>query len=112
VTANFRVLYLFAIMEAGTGQIAHFNVTAPPASEGTAQQMARAFPWDRSPRYLLHDRDSIYGDVSRQTTRGIAIREVLTAPRSPGQSPYVERLIGFVRRECLDHLIAFNDSSL
>ncbi len=69
----------------------HFNVTAHPTSEWTAQQIAEAFPWDSAPRYLLHDRDSIYGLVFRQRVRGMAIREVLTAPRSPWQNPYVER---------------------
>jgi putative transposase len=92
--------------------VIHFNVTAHPTSEWTAQQIAEAFPWDSTPRYLLHDRDSIYADAFRQRVRGMAIREVPTAPRSPWQSPYVERLIGSIRRECLDHLIVFNESGL
>jgi putative transposase len=66
----------------------------------------------RTLTYLLHDRDAIYADPFRQRVAGMSIQEVLTAPRSPWQSPYVERLIGSIRRECLDHLIVFNESSL
>lgn len=68
--------------------------------------------WDSAPRYLLHDRDSIYGNSFRQAIREVGSNEVLTAPRSPWQSPFVERLIGSIRRECLDHLIVFNEASL
>ena len=111
-TVNFRILFVFVVLAHHRRRVIHFNVTAYPTSEWTAQQITEAFPWDTVPRYLLHDRDSIYGDVFRQRVRGMAIREVLTAPRSPWQSPYVERLIGSIRRECLDHLIVFNESSL
>jgi putative transposase len=111
-TVNFRILFVFVVLAHHRRRVVHFNVTAHPTSEWTAQQIAEAFPWDTAPRYLLHDRDRIYGDVFRQRARGMAIREVLTAPRSPWQSPYVERLIGSIRRECLDHLIVFNESSL
>jgi putative transposase len=90
----------------------HFNVTASPTSEWTARQVAEAFPWDSAPRYLLHDRDSIYGDCFREAIREMGTHEVLTAPRSPWQSPYVERLIGSIRRECLDHWIVCNEASL
>ena len=76
------------------------------------RRTAEAFPWNTTPRYLLHDRDSIYGDMFHQRVRGMAIREVLTAPRSPWQNPFVERLIGSIRRECLDHIIVLNESSL
>jgi hypothetical protein len=111
-TVNFRILFVLVVLAHQRRRVIHFNVTAHPTSERTAQQIADAFPWDTAPRYLLHDRDSIYGDVFRQRVRGMAIREVLTAPRSPWQSPCVERLIGSIRRECLDHLIVFNESSL
>jgi len=111
-TLSFRVLFVFIVLAHRRRRVLHINVTAHPTSEWTAQQIAEAFPWDTAPRYLLHDRDSVYGDIFRQRVRGMAIREVLTAPRSPWQSPYVERLIGSVRRESLDHLIVFNESSL
>jgi putative transposase len=111
-TVNFRVLFVFVVLAHHRRRVIHFNVTAHPTSEWTAQQIAEAFPWDSAPRYLLHDRDSIYGDVFRQRVRGMAIREVLTAPRSPWQNPYAERLMGSIRRECLDHIVVFNESSL
>ena len=111
-TVNFRILFVFVVLAHHRRRVIHFNVTAHPTSEWTAQQIAEAFPWDTTPRYLLHDHDSIYGEVFRQRVRGMAIREVLTAPRSPWQNPYAERLIGSIRRECLDHLIVLNESSL
>jgi len=107
---NFRIL--FVVLAHHRRRVIHFNVTAHPTSECTAQQLAEALPWDTAPRYLLHDRDSIYGAAFRQRVRGMAIREVLTAPRSPWQSPYVERLIGSVRQEGLEHLIVLNEESL
>ena len=76
------------------------------------QQMREAFPWDQSPRYLLRDRDAIYGGDLVAMTKGMGMEEVLTAPRSPWQNPYVERLIGSIRRECLDHIIVWNERSL
>jgi len=74
--------------------------------------MVEAFPWGSAPRYLLHDRDSIYGDPFRQRLREMGIRDVLTAPRSPWQDSYAERLIGSIRRECLDHILVLSESSL
>jgi|SRR5579863_679281 len=111
-TLSFRVLFVFIVLAHHRRRVLHFNVTAHPTSEWTAQQIAEAFPWDTAPRYLLHDRDSIYGEVFRQRVRRMAIREVLTAPRAPWQNPYVERLIGSIRRECLDHVIVFNEAFL
>ncbi len=111
-TVTFRVLFVFVVLAHHRRRIVHFNVTANPTSEWAAQQSVEAFPWDSAPRYLLHDRDSIYGDLFRQTVRGMAIGEVRTAPRSPWQNAYVERLIGSIRRECLDHVIVLNESSL
>ena len=111
-TLSFRVLFVFIVLAHHRRRVIHFNVTAHPTSGGAAQQMAEAFPWDTAPRYLLHDRDSIDGDVFRQRVRGMGVREVLKAPRSLWQSPYVERLIGSFRRECLDHLLVLNEESL
>jgi putative transposase len=111
-TASFRVLFVFVVLVHHRRRVIHFNVTAHPASEWAAQQIAEAFPWDTAPRYLLHDRDSIYGGPFRQRVRGMGVREVLTAPQSPWQNPYAERLIGSVRRECLDHIVVFSESSL
>ena len=71
-----------------------------------------AFPWDTAPRYLLRDRDAVYGSSFRRRVAGLGITEVLTAPRAPWQNPYAERLIGSIRRECLDHIVALNESHL
>jgi len=78
-------------------RIVHFNVTAHPTAEWTAAQIVQAFPWDKAPWYLLRDRDSIYGAAFRALVKSLDISEVLTAFRSPWQSPYVERLIGSIR---------------
>jgi transposase InsO family protein len=72
----------------------------------------QAFPWDTAPRYLLRDRDSVYGEVFRETALGLGIKEVLCAPRSPWQNAYAERLIGSIRRECLDHVIVLHETGL
>jgi putative transposase len=111
-TISFRVLFVFIALGHHRRRVLHFNVTAHPTSEWTAQQIAEAFPWGDAPGYLLHDRDSIYGDLFRERIRGPGIREVLTAPRSPWQNPYAERLVGSIQRECLDHLVVFNERSL
>jgi hypothetical protein len=74
--------------------------------------MTEAFPWDTAPRYLLRDRDTSYGPVFRDRVQVLGIEEVVTAPRTPWENPYVERLIGSVRRECLDHIIIFNERHL
>jgi putative transposase len=74
--------------------------------------MTEAFPWDTAPCYLLRDRDASYGPVFRDRVRVMGIKEIVTAPRSPWQNAYVERLIGSIRRECLDHIIIFNEHHL
>ena len=79
---------------------------------GTAQQLRNAFPWDTAPRFLLRDRDGTYGEEFRACCDAMEIDEVLTAPRSPWQNPYVERLIGSMRRECVDHVLVLNERSL
>ncbi len=94
-------------------RIVHFNVTAHPTTAWTAQQIREAFPGDGTePRYLLRDRDGAYGDEFRRVVRAIGIQEILTAPQSPWQNPYAERVIGSIRRECLDHLIVLSEDHL
>src|SRR3989441_364087 len=93
-TATFRVLYVFVVLLHHRRKVVHFNVTDSPTAAWTAQQIVEAFPGDSAPRYLLRDRDSIYGAEFRQRVRGIGIAEVLTAPRSPWQNPLAERVIG------------------
>ena len=111
-TLSFRILYVFIVLAHHRRHAIHFNVTAHPTAEWTARQIGEAFPWDSAPCYLLHDRDCIYGASFHQRVAEMGIREVLTAPRCPWQNPYVERFIGSVRRECVDHIIAFNEASL
>ena len=82
-TISFRVLFVFVVLAHHRRRVLHFNVTANPTAEWTAQQMAEAFPWDTAPRYLLHDRDSIYGDTFRQRVQRMGMREVRTASRCP-----------------------------
>ena len=111
-TATFRVLFVFVVLRHDRRRVVHFNVTAHPTAQWTAQQIVQAFPCDESPRFLLRDRDSIYGDFFCRRIDHMGIEEVITAPRSPWQNPYVERIIGSIRRECLDHVIVLNERHL
>jgi transposase InsO family protein len=111
-TIRFQVLYVFLVLAHDRRRIVHFNVTAHPTAEWTAQQLREAFPFEQIPRYLLRDRDRIFGSAFRKDVKAMGIQEVLSAPRSPWQSAYVERVIGTIRRECLDHVIVLNEASL
>ena len=93
-------------------RVVHFNVTEHPTEQWSAQQMVEAFPYDEAPRYLLRDRDAIYGAQFKQRVKHMGIEEVTITFRSPWQSPYVERLIGSIRRECLDYLIILTEAHL
>ena len=111
-TATFRVLFVLVILAHDRRRVVHFNVTDSPGAAWTAQQRVEAFPWDTAPRYLLRDRDGVYGNAFRQRVRAMGITEVLTAPQSPWQNPYAERLIGSIRREGLDHVIVLGERHL
>jgi putative transposase len=111
-TIRFQVLYVFLVLAHPRRRIVHFNVTAHPTAEWTGQQLRNASPFDQFPGYLLRDRDVIFGQDFRQQVRDMGIDEVLSAPRSPWQRAYVERVIGSIRRECLDHVIVFDEVSL
>src|SRR5271167_580202 len=111
-TIRFQVLYVFLVLAHDRRRILHFNVTAHPTAEWTGQQLREAFPFDQLPRYLLRDRDTIFGLEFRKQVRDMGIHEVLSTPRSPWQRAYVERVIGSIRRECLDHVIVLNAMSL
>jgi putative transposase len=111
-TATFRLLFVFVVLSHQRRRVVHFGVTAHPTAEWTAQQLVDAFPWDSATQYLLRDRDGSYGEPFPQTAKAMQIREVLTAPRSPWQNAYVERLIGSIRRDCLDHVLIFNERGL
>ncbi|MGA7971146.1 MAG: integrase core domain-containing protein [Terriglobales bacterium] len=107
-TIRLRVLFVFLVMEHHRRRVLHFGVTEHPTSDWTAQQMAEAFPERDAKRYLLRDRDSIYGNEFRRRIDSLAMKEVITAPRSPWQNAFAERLIGSIRRECLDHVVVLN----
>ena len=96
-TAIFKVLYVFVIMSHKTREVMHFNVTGNPTARWTAQQIIEACSWDTLPKYLLRDRDGIYGKCFQSRIKNMGILEVKTAPRSPWQNAYVERLIGSIR---------------
>jgi putative transposase len=102
-TITFRLLFVFVILSHDRRRVVHCGVTAHPTAEWAARRLREAFPWDSAPRYLLRDRDGSYGEKFPEAANGLGVREVLTAPQSPWQNPYVERLIGSIRRECLDH---------
>jgi len=111
-TIRNTVLFVFLVFAHDRRCVIHFNVTEHLTAEWTAQQIVEAFPWDTAPRFLLRDRDSIYGHAFQSRLKNIGIKEVKTAPRSPWQSPYVERLLGSIRHECLDQVIVLNESHL
>src|SRR4029450_2134304 len=111
-TLTFKVLFVFVVLAHHRRRVVHVNVTDAPTAQWTAQEIVEAFPWDTAPRYLLRDRDGVYGGVFSRRVHSLGIREVKTAPRSPWQNPYVERLIGTLRRECLDHMIVLNERHL
>src|SRR5271167_3080745 len=111
-TATFRLLFVFVILFHDRRRPVQFAVTSHPTAEWTAQQLVQAFPWDTAPRFLLRDRDRNYGKVFGESAAALGIEEVPCAPRSPWQNAYVERLIGSIRRECLDHVIIFNEAHL
>ena len=111
-TATFGILYVFIVLRHDRREIVHFNVTEHPTARWTAQQIVEAFPFDTAPGYLLRDRDRIYADTVRRRIKSLGIEEVLTAPRSPWQNAFVERVIGSIRRECLDHVIVLNERHL
>jgi transposase InsO family protein len=111
-TAAFRVLFVMVVLAHHRRQVIHFNVTEHPTALWTGQQVVGAFPDDTAPRYLLRDRDQIYGNEFCQRVRGLGITEVKIAPQSPWQNPFAERLVGSIRRECLDHVIVLGEEHL
>ena len=111
-TATFRVLYVFVVLMHGRRRVVHFNVTEHPTARWTAQQIVEAFPWDSAPRHLIRDNDGIYGAEFCARLERMDITETRTAYRSPWQNPYCERIIGSIRRDCLDHMIIFNEAHL
>jgi transposase InsO family protein len=111
-TVRFEILFVLLILAHHRRRVVHFNVTAHPSAAWTAQQVVEAFPWQTAPRYLLRDRDGVYGVDFRGRVAAMGIEEVITAARSPWQSPYVERVIGSIRRECLDNVVVLHERHL
>ncbi|MGB5519062.1 MAG: integrase core domain-containing protein [Gammaproteobacteria bacterium] len=111
-TVRFRVLLVLVIISHHRRKVVYFNISEHPTAQWTGQQIIEAFPWDTAPAYLLRDCDAIYGSQFQRRVKCMGIEEVLTAPRSPWQSAFVERVIGSIRRDCLDHVIVLNERHL
>src|SRR5450432_1584818 len=111
-TIGFDLLYAFVIVRLDRRDLVWINVTATPTAEWVARQITEAFPWDEAPHYLIRDRDRIYGSVVTRRLRAMGIRDKPIAPASPWQNGFVERLIGSIRRECVDHIIVLGQAHL
>jgi putative transposase len=111
-TGTFRILFVLIVLAHDRRRIVHFNVTEHPTAEWTARQMVEAVGDGESPRYLIRDRDGVYGLAFRARAMSLDIEEVVIAPHSPWQNPYVERVIGTLHRECLDHVVVLGEAHL
>ena len=111
-TIGFDLLYAFVIVRLDRRELIWINATANPTAEWVARQITEAFPWDEAPHYLIRDRDRIYGSVVTRRLRAMDIRDKPTAPASPWQNGFAERLIGSIRRECVDHIIVLGEAHL
>jgi len=111
-TIGFDLLYAFVVVRLDRRDLVWINVTRNPTTEWVARQITEAFPWDEAPQYLIRDRDRIYGAIVTRRLRAMGIRDKPTAPASPWQNGFAERLIGSIRRECLDHIVVFGEAHL
>jgi transposase InsO family protein len=111
-TIGFDLLYAFVIVRLDRRDLIWLNVTKNPTAEWIVRQLTEAFPWNEAPRYLIRDRDRIYGAIVTSRLRAMGIRDKPTAPASPWQNGFAERLIGSVRRECIDHCIVLSEAHL
>jgi len=111
-TLTFERLFAFIVLGIGRRCILWIGVTTNPTAEWLARQVTEAFPWDTAPNFLIRDNDGAYGEVFRRRLRSMGIRDRPIAPRSPWQNGYVERVIGSIRRECLDHVIVWSEAHL
>src|SRR5271170_4547166 len=111
-TIGFSLLYAFVIVRLDRRDLVWINVTANPTAEWIARQITEASPWDEAPHYIISDRDRIYGSVVTRRLRAMGIRDKPTAPASPSQNGFAERLIGSIRRECVDHIIVLGEMHL
>ena len=111
-TIGFDLLYAFVIVRLGRRDLVWINVTTSPTAEWIARQLTEAFPWSAAPRYLIRDRDRIYGSIVARRMRAMGIRDKPIASASPWQNGFAERLIGSIRRECVDHFIVLGEAHL
>jgi transposase InsO family protein len=111
-TIGFVQLYVLVIVRLARRELVWIEVTRHPTAEWIAQQVSEAFPWNEAPRYLIRDQDGVYGAPVRRRLHAMGIRDRPIAPGSPWQNGHAERLIGTIRRECVDHLIAFGEAHL
>ena len=111
-TIGFKLLYGFVIVRLDRRDLVWINVTTNPTAEWVAQQITEAFPWNGAPRYMIRDRDRIYGAIVTRRLRAMGIRDKPIAPASPWQNAFAERLIGSIRRECVDHIIIRGEAHL
>jgi transposase InsO family protein len=111
-TMGFDLLYAFVVVRLDRRDLVWINVTAHPSAEWVAHQITEAFPWSEAPRYMIQDRDCIYSAVVTRRLRAMGIRDKPIAPTSPWQNGFVERLIGSIRRECVDHIIVLGEAHL
>ena len=111
-TLTFDLLFCFVVLSHDRRRILHVNVTANPTAAWTARQIVEAFPFDLKPKYLHRDRDSIYGWEFQRCVESLGIEQIVSAPRSPWQNVFVERVIGTIRRECTDHIIPLSEAHL
>ena len=111
-TIGFDLLYAFVIVRLGRRDLVWINVTAYPTADWVARQLTEAFPWNEAPRYMIRDRDRIYGAVVTRRPRAMGIRDKPTAPASPWQNGVAERLVGSIRRESVDHMIVLGEAHL
>ena len=108
-TVMFRTLYVFVVLSLDRRRIVHLNVTYNPTAEWTALQLRQAFPFETAPRFLIRDRDGIYGYEVEQAIKQLGMEELVISPRSPWQNGYCERVVGTLKRECLNHMIVFGE---
>jgi transposase InsO family protein len=111
-TINFRLLFVLVMLRHERRRLILLSVTNHPTAEWIARQITEAFPWDQAPQYLIPDRDASYGNAVTRRLAAMGIRDRPTAPRSPTQNGHTERLIGSIRRECLDHIVIFGEAHL
>ena len=111
-TIGFDLLYVLVIIRLARRDLVWINVTANPTAEWIARQITEAFPWNEAPRYLIRDRDRVYGAAVTRRLRAMGIRDKPIAPGSPWQNGFAERLIGSIRRECVDHVVVLGEAHL